>query len=259
MNKMNDPKPLGKKHYGTIGHIKGSKMNETDRLIPEGQSLICTNKLRDNKDLIWVLEKTDGANVGVHRNGDELIPLAKAGFRADSSPWPFIREFDSFVNKNKSRFLSILKDGERVAGEWMIVTHGSRYNLPHEPFIVFDILTGVNRLPFQQVINRVSNTFVHSKVLHKGGPIPVEESLNLLGIHGHHGCIDTAEGVIYRCERFDRQPKSKLPFLERPFVEYVDFLCKYVRQEFEPGKYLSGVNGKTETFYNQWMDNKISF
>lgn len=37
-------KPLGRKAYGSIGHLPGSNTGPTDSTVPEGQSKICQEK-----------------------------------------------------------------------------------------------------------------------------------------------------------------------------------------------------------------------
>ena len=48
--------------------------------------------------------------------------------------------FAAWVEANAARFRDVLVDGERIAGEWLALAHGIRYELPHEPFVVFDVL-----------------------------------------------------------------------------------------------------------------------
>ena len=46
------PKPLGRKAYGSIGHLAGSRMGPTDSQVHEGQSAICTTKARPGDTIV---------------------------------------------------------------------------------------------------------------------------------------------------------------------------------------------------------------
>lgn len=86
-------KPLGRKNYGHIPHLPGSRIGPSDRKCHAGQARIATEKPRDKHDEIIVQEKLDGANVGVARIGDGLQPLGRAGYPAISSPYEQHRLF----------------------------------------------------------------------------------------------------------------------------------------------------------------------
>ena len=58
-------KPLGKKAYGSIPHLPGSRLGSGDHHISEGQAKIATEKLRDKYDQLFVYEKLDGSNCSV--------------------------------------------------------------------------------------------------------------------------------------------------------------------------------------------------
>jgi len=57
--------------------------------------------------------------------------------------------------------------------------------------------------------------------IHVGPAISVESALSILGM-GFYGAIDKPEGVVYRCERNGK----------------VEFVAKFVRPDFVPGRYL---------------------
>ncbi|HBI28275.1 MAG TPA: hypothetical protein DDY54_01400, partial [Deltaproteobacteria bacterium] len=78
-------KPLGRKNYGPIPHLPGSRMGPGDHKCHEGQARIATAKARDKNDEIFVQEKLDGSNVGVARIGDVLHVLGGSGY---ASPRP---------------------------------------------------------------------------------------------------------------------------------------------------------------------------
>jgi hypothetical protein len=132
--------------------------------------------------------------------------------------------------ENEDRFRSVLKEGERIVGEWLAQAHGTIYDLKHEyyePFAAFDIMTGTERLPLLEFYDRAEpGDFSVPHLLHAGGPISVDEAMKI------HRKIswpcDEPEGVVYRVER-----KGK-----------VDFLTKWVRPDKVDGKYLPEVSGE---------------
>jgi len=50
-------KPLGRKNYGHIPYLPGSRMGPGDHKCHEGQARIATAKVRDKNDEIFVQEK----------------------------------------------------------------------------------------------------------------------------------------------------------------------------------------------------------
>ncbi len=89
-------KPLGRKNYGHIPHLPGSRMGPGDHKCHEGQTRIVTAKARDKNDEIFVQEKLDGSNVGVARIGDVLHALGRSGYAAASSPHEQQRHFSDW-------------------------------------------------------------------------------------------------------------------------------------------------------------------
>ena len=72
-------KPLGQKNYGSIPHMKHSRMGSGDHSCSEGQERIATKQARDYKDLVIVQEKLDGSNVGIAKVGGKIIALTRSG------------------------------------------------------------------------------------------------------------------------------------------------------------------------------------
>ncbi len=221
---MNNPKPLGRKSYGSIGHLPGSRTGPADHHMNGGQVAILTIKTRDAKDRVIVQEKLDGSNVGIARIGNEIVALGRAGFTAESSPHEQHRMFARWVEKNKARFLAVLKDGERFCGEWLAMAHGTRYDLPHEPFVVFDLMTGDQRALFEELEVRAKHIDLILPALLASGhrAFSIDLVMGLLGERGHHGALEECEGAVWRVERNGR----------------VDFLAKYVRAGKVDGKYF---------------------
>lgn len=215
-------KPLGGKSYGSIPHLPDSKLGEGDHHCEFGQAIIATKKSRDRHDLIIVQEKLDGSNCAVARINGEIIALTRAGYLAITSPYEQHHIFDTWVQNNKKRFYGVLDEGERLCGEWLIQAHGTRYELPHEPFVAFDLMYGNERLCFFDFLKRVlPYKFIVPRLIHIGQPVSVEWVLSQISISGH-GAIDLVEGAVWRVERKGR----------------VDFLVKYKRHESQDGRYL---------------------
>ena len=112
-------KPLGIKNYGSIGHLPGSRLGPGDHHVHDGQGLICTEKARDRHDRIIVQEKLDGSNVGIGKIGGAIVPVTRAGWRAESSPFEQHHFFAAWVARHWSRWNDLLEEGERLCGEWL--------------------------------------------------------------------------------------------------------------------------------------------
>lgn len=215
-------KPLGQKSYGSIPHLPGSRLGPADHKCHEGQRIIATEKVRDRWDKVIVQEKLDGGNVGVAKYNGEIIAITRAGYLAETSKYKTHHVFKRWVHDNYERFDKCLNEGERLCGEWLFTAVGTKYNLPHEPFVAFDLMRGNDRLNYAHFFDRVGELFVTPKVLSDDIPMSVADAMYLLNASNFHGALEPAEGAIWRVER-----KNK-----------VDFLCKYVRPDKVDGKYL---------------------
>jgi|SRR6185369_6256898 len=241
--KPENQKPFGHKNYGSIPHLSGSRLGERDYMANPGQELIATVKKRDKHDTIYVQEKLDGSNVGVGLINGTLLPLSRAGYLASTSPYRQHWEFSNWVFANEDRFRRVLKEGERIVGEWLMQAHGTRYELRHEPFVAFDLMTGQKRMPYEVFTNRVSEYFTMPYLLSSGDSISIADVLKLLGKYGHHGALDLVEGAMWRVERYEQINNQSS---ERRLG--VDFLCKYVRQDKVDGCYLTEKTGGDPIF-----------
>lgn len=231
-------KPLGRKNYGHIAHLPNSRVGLGDHHCEPGQARIATERRRDANDEVIVQEKLDGSNVGVARIDGDILPLNRAGYLANTSPYEQHHRFYDWALHHRDRFLRLLRDGERVCGEWLLQAHGTRYELGHEPFVAFDLMVDSTRTPFDQFCTRVEAAgLIIPKVLHRGDSLPVEAALERLGGFGHHGAMDSAEGAVWRVER-------RIPKRDRPDKVVVDFLVKYVRGDKVDGAYLPEVSGR---------------
>lgn len=222
-------KPLGRKAYGSIGHLPGSRLGPSDHHVHQGQADICLVKSRDKHDRIIVTEKLDGSCCSVAKVGGRIVALGRAGWIARSSKYVQHHMFDEWVRLNTFVFDELLADGERVVGEWLAQAHGTRYNLPHEPYVIFDLFTSDNtRAPYDVMWERVHNDsgLITPNILSDGDPIDVKQVMWRAEQENRHGALDPIEGVVYRVER-------KGSF---------DFLAKFVRAEKSDGCYLPEVS-----------------
>lgn len=232
---MTTPKPikiLGRKAYGSIGHLPGSRMGPGDHHVNEGQAHIATVKARKG-DTIIVQEKLDGSCCAVHLGRDGILhALGRAGYPAITSPFEQHWLFAEWVERNARRFRDVLQPGERLVGEWLAQAHGTRYQLWHGPFVPFDLMVEDRRLTYDEFRERVRDTFVVPGRVLTDGPVSIEHAMHRIG-GGFHGAIDPVEGAVWRVEREGR----------------VDFLCKYVRPDKMDGLYLPEVSG-SEAVWN---------
>ena len=236
----NSRKPTGGKNYGSIPHLPNSRLGPGDYSCDPGMAKIATEKTRDEKDRVVVQEKLDGTNVGVAKVNGEILALQRAGYLATTSPHKMHHYFAEWVERNRSRFDGLLKEGERVCGEWLIQAHGTRYKLNHEPFVAFDLMAGKKRVNWSVFDLRTREyNFVTPYVIGVGGAMSVEEALKALGEFGKHGALDPVEGAMWRVERVK---KGADPNAESAWE--VDFLVKYVRPNKKDGRYLPEVSGE---------------
>lgn len=220
-------KPLGHKAYGSIPHLPGSRLGSGDHHCEEGQARIATVKTRDKYDTVIVQEKLDGSCCAVAKVNGQILALGRAGFLASSSQYSVHLHFAEWVEEQKSRFDRLLREGERVVGEYLAQTVGTRYDLHHEPFVVFDIMTGPDRACYEETLTRANHWgFTTPLTLSHGPAYSIESAMEVLSKKSGHGAIDPVEGAIWRVER-----KGK-----------VDFLTKFVRHDKEDGKYFPEKN-----------------
>lgn len=222
-------KPLGVPAYGSIPHLPGSKLGPGDHHISEGQARICTVKARDRRDVVFITEKLDGTCVAVANINGEIVPLMRAGYYARDSKFQQHWLFADWVENSVDAWKDLLRPGERACGEWLIQAHGTKYNL-HYPLFLFDIMNGDFRVQCLHMRDRVASSAV-SRIaglphLISQSPMAPESALDHLIPHAWH--CGTPEGVVYRVERDG----------------HFDFMAKWVRPDFQPGKYLESVTGK---------------
>ena len=166
---------------------------------------------------------THNSNVGIVKINGNIYPLIRAGYLATNSKHSQHWDFANWTYTRENLFQDILKEGERIIGEWLQIAHGTRYNLNHEPFVPFDMMVDDERLHYPYLLDKIDGTeLVPPKELHRGLPCTIEKAMKSLGEHGHHGAIDPAEGAVWRIERDNKTL----------------FLAKYVRANKIDGKYF---------------------
>lgn len=234
-------KPLNRKNYGSIPHLSNSKLGEKDYFIEEGQERILTQKVRDEHDTVLVFEKYDGSNVGVAKKDGKIFALNRKGYEAHKSPYKQHLEFSKWVNNHAGLFNSLLKEGERVAGEWLLQTHGLVYHIKQEPVVFFDYFDANNkRKPFE-LLRQTGLPL--PRLLHQGGAVSVDDLVPILNLKTDTiWSEENPEGMVYRLERKGG----------------VEFLAKWVRADFQTGKYCIGVDeenlirNKISAPFNLW-------
>ena len=237
---MNDTrKPLGRKAYGSIGHLPGSRRGPGDHHMHEGQLAICTEKTRDRHDVVIVTEKLDGSNVAVAKVDGEIVALNRAGWPCVSAPRELHRRFAHYVARYRDRFDALLEPGEAVHGEWLALAHGTLYDM-RVPFFAFDLTTAQevkasqprHRIPYAELQRRCDDVGVETAgVLSYGPPVSIEAARELLASTPNLTIAPRAgelrEGMVWRVERRGE----------------FDFIGKWVNPEKADGKYLPEQSG----------------
>ncbi|HEX8699564.1 MAG TPA: RNA ligase family protein [Myxococcaceae bacterium] len=226
-------RPLGGKAYGSIPHLPGSRTGPADRHLAPALARLCTERTRNANDQVVVLEKLDGSCVAAARLGDTIVALGREGRLAANSPNESRRLWAAWVAANAHRFLATLQPGERLVGEWLALAHSTRYTLPHEPFVCFDLMRERERLPWHELVVRTrAGGFVTPGIIHEGGALSIEAAMERLRGGGFHGAVDPVEGAIWRMERRTGAGMR------------VEFLTKYVRTDKVDGSLLPENTGR---------------
>jgi len=203
-------------------------MGPADHAVSPGQGRIATEKARDKHDVIYCLEKCDGSNTGIARVEDRIWALGRAGYPAQTSKYEQHQLFAAWVREKEDFWMGVLENEERLVGEWMAQAHGTRYSLPKGPWVVFDLMRGDKRAPFEELHLRCETFNIPMpKILHIGAPISVEKAMEIQG-QGDHGCLDEPEGAVWRVER-----KGEF-----------DYMTKWVRPDKVDGRYLPEMSGQ---------------
>lgn len=236
-------KPLGRKAYGSIPHLPNSRRGPGDHGVNDGQARMCCEKSADPRDTVIVQEKLDGSCVSVAQIDGAIVPLIRAGYRAEDSRYRQHHMFAAWTYERQAMFDYLLDEGERIVGEWLAQAHGTRYDLRGDPFVAFDIMSEAQRVPYDEFQCRIGTELEIPPLLHRGSPLSTERVMELAGKFGRFGAIDPIEGVVYRVER---QAKNK--------SAEVLFLAKWVRADKVDGHYLPEISGQSPVW--NWLPNK---
>ena len=242
---MENIKPLGKKSYGSIPHLSNSKLGIGDHFIHEGQERILTEKPRDKYDRIIVTEKYDGSNVGIAKIDGKIFALTRSGYEAKTSPYKQHHVFNDWVKEREELFFRMLREGERLCGEWMYQSHGMEYEVTGEPIVFFDW--------FNSDGTRHNYDFFETGCFLEGLNIPrlINDSVRIFKFDclieqlnkksNAIKSINNPEGMVFRCERNGE----------------FDFMAKWVRSDFEAGKYIINKTDD-ELIYNKITKTEIN-
>lgn len=228
-------KPLKIKNYGSIPHISKSKLGIGDHFIESGQERILLEKTRDKHDEVFVFEKYDGTNVGIAKVSGKIVALTRSGYLAETSKYSQHHYFKDWVDDNKKILNEMLKEGDRIVGEWMSQASGLVYSIKGDPIVFFDYFNILNERMENEYLLWKTSTFQLNKarLLHVGGSANFDDIIKKLNEKtGHIKPDELPEGMVFRVER-----KGK-----------VDFLAKWVRSDFIPGKFLGD---ETKLTYNR--------
>jgi RNA ligase len=218
--------------YGSIPHLPGSRV-AADKTISAAQARRCLSAGREG-DEVLVQEKLDGSCVAIVRANGRLEARGREGGLAAESRNDARRMFAAWVAENEARIDPVVGEGEVLVGEWLALVHGTRYELTHEPFVVFDLLRDRERLTVDALASRLMPAgLCMPAIVHRGAPITIDAACMLLGQHGRHGALDPPEGLVYRVEHAER----------------VALVAKWVRPDKIDGAYLPENTGRDALYH----------
>jgi hypothetical protein len=134
------------------------------------------------------------------------------------------------VERRADRFRASLAEGQRLAGEWLLQAHGTRYAIsdPDALLVGFAVIDGEQRLAHDEARSIMSRCGLPGAAVISDGPsVPVEDTLSAIGGHGFHGALDPVEGAVWVCERDGK----------------FDFMAKHVIHGKADGCFLPVVTG----------------
>ncbi|MDA8144993.1 MAG: hypothetical protein M0Z27_02885 [Thermaerobacter sp.] len=109
-------KPLGRKAYGSIGHMPGSHRGPGDHRASDGQARICAGLARNRRDCVIAIaeEKLDGGHVAVAGVNGAIAQTIRAGYCAGDSRLEQRRLFVPWVYGGRELFAALPVDRERI-------------------------------------------------------------------------------------------------------------------------------------------------
>jgi len=226
-------KPFKRKNYGSIPHLSNSKIGSGDHFIHINQENILTKKTRDKHDEVFVFEKYDGSNVGIGKIDNKIVALTRSGYEANTSKYKQHHLFSNWVFRNTEKWMDLLDNGERITGEWLAQAHGLKYNIKVDPIVFFDFFDKNNKRKEFDYLGELSIIYGLQlpRILHRGKAIKTEELLPILNLKTPDiESVGSPEGMVFRVENRNK----------------FDFMAKWVRHDFEAGKYI--INKKESEF-----------
>ena len=223
-------KPLSSRAYGSTPHLPGSRLGPGDWSIHVGQARICTDQARDRHDVVIVTEKLDGSCCAVANIDGAIVPLTRAGYQANTSPFFQHHRFAEWVATRQALFEQLIAPGFRLAGEWMLQAHGSRYCIsnPDALFVPFALIQGKQRAPYTKMVATAAAAgLMPAALISWGAPCSIAAAMETLGLNGRHGCQGPAEGAVWIVERSG----------------VFDFAAKWVRPDKRDGALLPEISG----------------
>lgn len=220
-------RPLGRKAYFKVSHLPGSRTGPSDRTAPLELAARCTQAARPG-ELVLVQEKLDGSCVAVARKDGVVLALGREGTLAAKSENPGRQMFARWVAERQALFFGLLREREWLVGEWLALAHSTRYQLQHEPFVVFDGFTLAGaQWTYDALTERIAGALPQPLLLHRGAAFGIQDMLQRLG-SGGHGAIEPPEGAVWRLEKAGR----------------VVGMAKYVRADKVDGALLPENSGQ---------------
>jgi hypothetical protein len=238
-------KPLGAKGYGSTPHLVGSRVGPSDSHVEPTLAKIMTEKVRNRHDRIIVTEKLDGSCLTAANVGGRILPVNRAGYLVSDSPWPMQHVFGRYVEDRERKFASVLSDGERIAGEWMLQAHGTRYRIvdPDDLFVAFSIIGPRGRIPYDEFAARVDAAGIRrAHVISDGPAMSQVQAVDALGSTGFHDALEQPEGAVWVLE-------TRGEF---------NCIAKHVIPEKIDGKYLSSITGLPEIWNYESDDYRVA-
>ena len=230
---MPPKKVIPYRNYGSIAHLLDSRLGAHDKYLDPGQDAIVRRGGRDRYDTIYASLKLDGTNVGVALLDGEPRALQRKGYDCASSPYRMHHAFDAWVRESHALFVDLLAEGERVVGEWLWQASGIRYEVRGAPFFAIDLFGADNtRLPFEVTVERAERA---------GLRVPAWEEIDGLAGEGAIGTLMKRLGDRFPAVRpIDARHEGVVVRVERRGA--FDYMGKWVRPGFEPGRYLRGLS-----------------
>jgi hypothetical protein len=210
-----------------IPHLPGSRVLPGEDYATPVQTRIACETPRDRHDYIWVQEKLDGAPRVVAKHNGVIVPLTPDGHHVAASPYIQDDWFARWVGRNHDKFGQMLHEGEWAVGEWLAQAHSTVYHLPHDPFVVFDLLSRHHRALTETVTERChTHDLPTPRTVYSGPPVPASV-IDYYLEPGGHGNQDPVEGAVWRIERHHPRQQPR-----------VDFLVQWVRPDKPDRHYL---------------------